>query len=47
MSGLVSAASGHREQMNALLTDNKVIVALMMLLVVVNAFLMMNGYYDA
>lgn len=33
--------------MNALLTDNKVIAAMFMMLIVVNAFLMANGYYGA
>ena len=31
--------------MNALLTDNKVIAAVFMMLMVVNAYLMANGYY--
>jgi hypothetical protein len=44
-SGLSAGRFGHLGPMEKLLTDNRVIASAFMLLTVVNAYLIANGYY--
>lgn len=42
---LAPPSSGHRRGVNALLTDNRAIAGMFMVLLLVNAYLIANGYY--